>query len=289
MFLDVDLDGWQDILVANGHLWDIMDADTQERLQNRLTDVPWRDTRWEFPALRLKNVAFRNRGDLTFEDESAAWRFGTEDDISHAMAAADLDGDGDLDVVVNRLGSPALVLRNDASAPRVAVRLAGDAPNTRAVGAKIRLLGGAVPDQDARGRRRRAVHVAQRLRGVVRDGQGGQRDARRRLARRTTNNDQRRSTQSRCTRSRQSTATPRGTRAAADTAQPPALFEDATTQLRAIRTRRRVRRLGPAVPPAKRAVAARPRSELVRRRSRRDEDLIVGTGKGGQLGVFKND
>src|SRR6185436_2699827 len=50
-------------------------------------------------------------------------------------------------VVVNRFGSPALVLRNDASAPRVAVRLAGDAPNTRAVGAKIQLLGGAVPKQ----------------------------------------------------------------------------------------------------------------------------------------------
>src|SRR6185436_6036359 len=61
--------------------------------------------------------------------------------------AADLDGDGDLDVVINRLGSPALVLRNDAKAPRVAVRLVGDAPNTRAVGAKITLTGGAVPLQ----------------------------------------------------------------------------------------------------------------------------------------------
>jgi hypothetical protein len=148
MFLDVDLDGWQDILVANGHLWDIMDADTQERLQNRLRDVPWQRLRWEFPVLRIKNVAFRNRGDMTFEDVSARWRFGTEDDISHAMAAADLDGDGDLDVVVNRLGSPALVLRNDATAPRVAVRLVGDAPNTKAVGATVRLLGGAVPTQE---------------------------------------------------------------------------------------------------------------------------------------------
>ncbi|MEO7083541.1 MAG: FG-GAP-like repeat-containing protein [Gemmatimonadaceae bacterium] len=147
MFMDVDLDGWQDILIANGHLWDIMDADTQERLQNRSSDVPWQKTRWQFPTLKLKNVAFRNRGDLTFEDVSAKWRWGTEDDISHTMAAADLDGDGDLDVVVNRLGAPALLMRNDVSAPRVAVRLIGDAPNTRAVGSKIRLLGGAVPIQ----------------------------------------------------------------------------------------------------------------------------------------------
>ena len=147
MFLDVDLDGWQDILIANGHLWDIMDADVQEGLQNRLNEIPWRRLRWEFPPLPLRNVAFRNRGDLTFELAGRAWRFGTEEDISHALASADLDGDGDLDVVVNRLRSPALVLRNDARAPRVAVRLVGAAPNTRAVGARIRLLGGAVPAQ----------------------------------------------------------------------------------------------------------------------------------------------
>ena len=148
MFLDVDLDGWQDILITNGHLWDIMDADTHERLQNRLTDVPWQRLRWEFPPLKERNVAFRNRGDVTFEEVSAAWSFGVEEDISHALAAGDLDGDGDLDVVVSRLGSNALVLRNDAAAARVAVRLVGDAPNTRAVGARVRLLGGPVPTQE---------------------------------------------------------------------------------------------------------------------------------------------
>jgi hypothetical protein len=148
MFMDVDFDGWQDILIATGHVWDVMDADVQERLQNRLNDVGWRRQRWEFPRLALRNVAYRNRGDLTYEDVSERWGFGPEEDISHAMAAGDLDGDGDLDVVVNRLWSPALVLRNDASAPRLAVRLVGDAPNTGAVGAKVRILGGATPVQE---------------------------------------------------------------------------------------------------------------------------------------------
>ncbi len=147
MFIDVDLDGRQDILVATGHLWDIMDADVQEGLQNRLNDVPWQRIRWEFPPLKLRNVAYRNRGDLTFEDVSAKWRFGLEEDISHGLASADLDGDGDLDVVINRLGAPASVLRNDATAARVSVRLRGDAPNTQAVGAKVTLLNGAVPTQ----------------------------------------------------------------------------------------------------------------------------------------------
>src|SRR2546426_9141860 len=55
-----------------------------------------------------------NNGDLTFSDVGAQWGFGGEDAISHGMATADLDGDGDLDVVVNRLNSPAAVFRNDA-------------------------------------------------------------------------------------------------------------------------------------------------------------------------------
>ena len=147
MLMDVDLDGYEDILIGNGHLWDIMDADVQEGLQNRLNAVPWQRLRWEFPTLKRKNVALRNRGDLTFADASSEWHFGTEEDISHTMASADLDGDGDLDVVVNRLRSPSLVLRNDAGAPRIAVRLIGDAPNTRAVGAKISVINGAVPLQ----------------------------------------------------------------------------------------------------------------------------------------------
>lgn len=145
--LDVDLDGWPDLLIANGHVRDVMDADTQERLAGGWAGTPWQRHFFEYPKLPLRNVAYRNRGNLRFEDLSTQWHFDQGEDISHAMAAADLDGDGDLDVIVNRLGAPALVLRNDSPAPRVAVRLRGASPNTRAVGAQIRLLAGAIPVQ----------------------------------------------------------------------------------------------------------------------------------------------
>ncbi|MBM3885739.1 MAG: VCBS repeat-containing protein [Gemmatimonadetes bacterium] len=145
--VDVDLDGWQDLLVVNGHLWDLMDADVQEGLQNRLNEVPWQRLRWEFPRLALPNLAFRNAAGRGFESMGEAWRFGTEPDVSHAIASADLDGDGDRDVVINRLGAPALVLRNDTDAPRVAVRLVGVAPNTRAIGATVRLTSPGLPLQ----------------------------------------------------------------------------------------------------------------------------------------------
>ncbi|MGQ0702843.1 MAG: FG-GAP-like repeat-containing protein [Gemmatimonadales bacterium] len=146
--LDVDLDGRPDLLIANGHAWDVMDGDTQERQQQGWSNVPWERRLVEFPRLALGNVAFRNRGDLTFEDASRAWGFGTGEDLSHALAAADLDGDGDQDVVVSRLNAPVLVLRNDTPAPRLAVRLRGEPPNTHAVGAVIRVTAaGSLPPQ----------------------------------------------------------------------------------------------------------------------------------------------
>ncbi len=287
MFMDVDLDGWQDLLVANGHLWDIMDADTQEGLQNRLTDVSWQRAKFQFPRLPLKNVAFRNRGDLTFEDASNTWRFGTEEDISHSLAAADLDGDGDLDVVVNRLRSPALVLRNDASAPRVAVRVIGDAPNTRAVGSKIRLLGGALPRQE----KEVAVgglylsHSDYAASFAMGTSASATIEVDWRDGRRTSIDDVRPN------RLYEITASTATQRVAVDSmASSTPLFEDVTAQLGGHRHTEdtfddwdtqyllptALSQLGPGVA----------WFDLDRDG---DEDLVIGTGKGGRLSVFRND
>jgi enediyne biosynthesis protein E4 len=148
-FLDVDLDGRPDILVTTGQLYDATDLDGLERMKlvSRSEKLKGRDIGLSvFPPLPVPNMAFHNRGDLTFEEVGKEWGFDSTQ-VSHGMALADLDNDGALDVVVNCMGGPALVYRNNCSAPRVAVKLKGLAPNGFGIGARIRLLDGAVPVQ----------------------------------------------------------------------------------------------------------------------------------------------
>ncbi|HEY2952428.1 MAG TPA: CRTAC1 family protein, partial [Verrucomicrobiae bacterium] len=148
VFLDLDLDGFEDILVVNGNAFDVQDRDAlkQVRALGRQTPEQTRTNILLYPRLETPNMVFRNRGDLTFEEVSRKWGFDSTL-ISHGIALADLDHDGDLDVVVNCLYSPPLLYRNDSTAPRLAVRLRGKAPNVQGIGAKIRLFGGAVPVQ----------------------------------------------------------------------------------------------------------------------------------------------
>ncbi len=137
LFLDVDLDGREDLLTTTGHAWDQLNADVQEGIRRGESPVDWTRELSLYPRLPLPNLAFRNRGDVTFELEPEGWGFGDRDDVSHGIAAADLDGDGDLDVVATRLDEPPAVYRNEGARPRLAVRLRGRAPNTSAVGAGI--------------------------------------------------------------------------------------------------------------------------------------------------------
>lgn len=150
IFLDVDLDGFEDLLISGGYGQDVNHLDLAGgagRGDGRKVDASAEKRGTVFPPLDLHVLAFRNRGDLTFEDVSAAWGF-QERFVLPAMALADLDNDGDLDAVGNVFNGSPVFYRNDTTAPRIAVRLIGEAPNTGGVGARIRVRGGNVKVQE---------------------------------------------------------------------------------------------------------------------------------------------
>jgi hypothetical protein len=161
VFLDVDLDGYEDLLITAGHARDVQDLDAVAQIRARqhswagFTNDAERQKAFTkelmehmrlYPPLDAPVVAFHNRGGARFEEVTTSW--GTDQrGVHHAIALADFDRDGDLDFVVNNLGSAAGVYRNDSAAPRVTVRLKGLPPNTQGIGARVKLLGGSVPMQ----------------------------------------------------------------------------------------------------------------------------------------------
>lgn len=161
LFLDVDLDGDEDVVISAGHRRDVQDLDATTRVRSLQRPLPpgldpaARLRRFQhdlhahsrlYPTLAQPMVAFRHLRPLSFEDASADWGFHTAA-VHQGFAAADFDRDGDLDLVINTLDGPPAVYRNDAGPPRLAVRLRGLPPNTEGIGAVVTLHHKAMPSQ----------------------------------------------------------------------------------------------------------------------------------------------
>src|SRR5206468_5570803 len=98
IFLDVDLDGWEDLLVSNGQERAARDLDVVERLramraERKMSDAEIFRARKLFPRLATAKLAFRNEHDLTFKEVGHEWGFDAPG-VSHGMCLADLDNDG---------------------------------------------------------------------------------------------------------------------------------------------------------------------------------------------------
>jgi enediyne biosynthesis protein E4 len=125
-FFDYDLDGWLDILVANGHL----ESDI-ERIQNRIKYA-------QLPHL------FHNEGKGAFTEATQSLGGALRQPrVGRGAAYGDFDNDGDLDVVMTTNGGPAVVLRNDGGSNHsLRLRLEGTRSNRDGFGAVVRVTAG---------------------------------------------------------------------------------------------------------------------------------------------------
>jgi hypothetical protein len=147
LFADFDNDGFKDLFITNGYWRDYTNMDflafDVHNYQSTHSGQPLGlDLVKKMKQTKISNYAFRNQGNLTFENTTAQWGL-KESSISHGAAYADLDNDGDLDLVVNNLGSTASIYRNNKQKTDgthyLRVKLKGNGANPFAIGAKVTL------------------------------------------------------------------------------------------------------------------------------------------------------
>ena len=136
---DLDNDGRLDLFVPNGMYREPHNADLMARIARAENFADKIRIVRASPVLAEQNLAFRNLGDLRFEDVSAAWGL-NETGVSFGAALGDLDGDGDLDLIYTNYKKGATLLRNDSdTGHRAIVVLRGTRSNRFGVGATVRI------------------------------------------------------------------------------------------------------------------------------------------------------
>ena len=150
LMFDADNDGYNDIYVCNGVNRDVTNLDFMDFFAN---DVYQKmvltgqkksvdEVLKRIPQTPLANKAFRNLGNLKFEDAGEAWGF-TQTSFSNGAAYGDLNNDGALDLVVNNENGPAFVYKNNSREINknnfIGISLRASGKNTFAIGSKIKI------------------------------------------------------------------------------------------------------------------------------------------------------
>jgi hypothetical protein len=154
LIADLDLDGYKDIYVTNGMAKDVTSQDYVAYLANERTmqsatkgrHVDFKGLTAAMGSTKLRHYVFRNRGNLTFANETTKWGLDAPS-FGNGATYADLDGDGALDLVVNNSNDEAFVYRNNARTllkdnHYLQVKLEGEGPNRYGVGSKVAIRSG---------------------------------------------------------------------------------------------------------------------------------------------------
>ena len=141
VFADLDNDGWKDIFIANGTRREINNKDFfNELAKERLTKDEFLEKSLSIPSEKIDNFVFKNKGDLTFEKVNEEWGL-IYKGFSNGCLYADLDNDGDLEIVINNIDDHATVFENNSSKHNnyITLRFKGPDKNKFGLGVKVTL------------------------------------------------------------------------------------------------------------------------------------------------------
>ena len=139
LLADLDNDGLKDIFITNGVDRDYTNQDARRKLKKVMAEgkaMQLQEVLNTFPSEKMANFVFKNEDNLAFSEQMNDW--GLDQKVfSYGSAYADLDNDGDLDLIVNNIEDQVGIYKNNSAKNYLQISLQGNAKNPLAIGSRV--------------------------------------------------------------------------------------------------------------------------------------------------------